>query len=108
MSKEKKYTKLYDYVYVNEDGSVNEIGIIDKIYLGTKFHGADSARPYIKTNYLQKDGWGEISGFCLRSKIPKNIIIKKIKEVVTKEEIINEIKKYKEMGYEVDLKGLNL
>lgn len=65
----------YPYVYVNDDGSVRELHQEERIYLETPFHPADGARPYIKSSYNQKDGWGNLTGFCHRSKIPSNHII---------------------------------
>ena len=60
----------YPYVYVNADGSAQELHPADRAYLETEFEGADGARPYIKSNYRQRDGWGEISGYLRRSKLP--------------------------------------
>lgn len=68
-------TVPYPYVYVNDDGSVRELHQEERIYLETPFHPADGARPYIKSSYNQKDGWGNLAGFCRRSKIPSNHVI---------------------------------
>ena len=43
----------------------------EREYLETLFHPADGGRPYIKSRYLQKDGWGEVAGFLKRSKLPR-------------------------------------
>ncbi|MCV6638352.1 hypothetical protein [Candidatus Albibeggiatoa sp. nov. NOAA] len=68
--------ELYPYVYVNDDGSARELTTDEKAYLETPFHPADSGRPYIKSNYKAKDGWGSISGFCSRADLPKHIKVK--------------------------------
>ncbi len=35
--------------------------------------GGDSGRPYIKGSYEGRDGWGSLSGFIERSKVPAQI-----------------------------------
>lgn len=35
----------------------------------------DRARPYIKSSYPQKNGWGKIEGFLRRSQLPSEIEI---------------------------------
>jgi hypothetical protein len=60
----------YAYIYVNSDGSARELHPDERQYLETPFHPADGARPYIKNSYTQKDGWGEITGYMRRSKLP--------------------------------------
>src|ERR1700733_6520048 len=61
----------YPYLYVNADGSARELHPNERNLLETPFHPADGARPYVKRNYLQKNGWGEITGFLKRSKLPR-------------------------------------
>ncbi len=68
-------TEPYPYVYINADGSARELHRGEREYLETPFHGADGGRPYLKSRYLQKDGWGEIKGFLKRTKVPKDIQI---------------------------------
>jgi len=75
-SQDEPVTENYPYVYVNDDGSVRELSPDEKDYLETPFHPADSGRPYIKSNYKAKDGWGSISGFCSRTVLPKHIKVK--------------------------------
>ncbi len=65
----------YPYIYVNADGSARELHRDERQYLETRFHPADGARPYIKENYAQKDGWSEIKGFLKRSKLPREVSI---------------------------------
>lgn len=60
----------YAYVYVNADGSVREVHPHERDYLEAPFDPRDGARPYVKTTYDSKDGWGAITGFCPRSAIP--------------------------------------
>ncbi len=63
----------YLFVFVNADGTVREVSADEREYLQTPFAGSDGARPYIKTEFLQKDGWGSIAGFCFRSAVPNNV-----------------------------------
>ena len=67
---------LYAYVYVEVDGTARELHADERTYLETEFDGADGARPYIKSNYKQRDGWGELSGYLKRSKLPAGTLIK--------------------------------
>jgi len=68
----------FQYVYINQDGSARELADDERDYLNTEFHGADGARPYVKSRYESKDGWGSISGFIERRKVPARIQIVKI------------------------------
>ena len=61
----------YPYLYVNADGSARELHPDERDLLETPFYPADGARPYVKSNYSQKNGWGEITGFLERSKLPR-------------------------------------
>ena len=63
----------YPWVYVNLDGTVRELHPKEREYLQTPFHPTDGARPYIKLKYHDKNGWGEIQGFCQRSAIPQQL-----------------------------------
>lgn len=65
----------YPYVYVNADGSARELHANERKYLETEFKGGDSAMPYIKMNYDQRDGWGEISGYLKRASLPADITV---------------------------------
>jgi len=60
----------YAYIYVNADGSARELHASEREFLETPFHPADGGRPYLKSSYAQKNGWGEITGFMRRSKLP--------------------------------------
>jgi hypothetical protein len=60
----------YPYIYVNTDGTARELHLSERRYLETKFTGGDGAAPYIKAEYVQRNGWGEISGYLKRSSLP--------------------------------------
>lgn len=60
----------YPFVFVNEDGSVRELHAAERRYLETPFEGSDGARPYIKTSFDERNGWGNLRGFCYRSLVP--------------------------------------
>jgi hypothetical protein len=68
----------FEFVYVNQDGSARELSPGERAYLSTEFSGADGARPYIKTTYESRDGWGSLSGFILRSGVPSRTVIEPV------------------------------
>ncbi len=68
----------FEYVRVNQDGSVRELSPKEKEYLNTEFSVGDGAAPYIKFSYKSRDGWGSISGFLPREKVPTNIVIEPV------------------------------
>ena len=96
----------YLFVYVNEDGSVREVTIPEKLYLQTKYSGGDGERPYIKIRYSDQTPDGRIAGFCYRDAVPGNIEIQQVVEEATKEAIESEIRSIQEWGYEIDLTGI--
>ncbi len=65
----------FEYVYVNQDGSVRELSPNEQEYLKEEFSPGDGARPYIKSSYKSQDGWGSMSGFIPRKKVPSNVTI---------------------------------
>lgn len=65
----------FAFVYVNQDGTVRELSPGERRYLSTIFDGADGARPYIKSAYKSRDGWGSISGYIERRRVPRRIAI---------------------------------
>lgn len=65
----------FEYVYVNQDGTVRELASGEVESLSSDFLPGDSGRPYIKFRYGSKDGWGSLSGFILRRKVPRHIKI---------------------------------
>jgi hypothetical protein len=62
----------FEYVYVNEEGTVSELDDED---LKTEFSPDDGARPYIKGRYNQRTPDNKIAGFILRNRVPKRIDI---------------------------------
>ena len=68
--------KPYPYVWVDDEGKVRELSPHEKEFLETPFSPGDGGAPYTKSDYLQKNGWGSVRGFCHRSKIPDGIEIK--------------------------------
>ena len=67
-----------ELVYVNQDGSVRELSSDEREYLSQGFHPTDGERPYIKWSHSSQDGWGSISGFLSRSKVPRNIVVEPV------------------------------
>lgn len=63
----------YPYVYVNANGTARDLGASERAYLETAFRPDDSGRPYVKSRYEQKNGWGEIRGFMQRAKLPSEV-----------------------------------
>lgn len=69
----------FEYVHVNEDGTVSELDEENIEYLKTEFSPTDGARPYIKSYYSQLTPDKKIYGFILRNRVPKRIEIKPYK-----------------------------
>ena len=67
-----------EFVYVNQDGSVRELSPDEREYLSQDFHPGDGGRPYIKTSYESQDGWGSISGFLPRKRIPRQVMVEPV------------------------------
>jgi hypothetical protein len=63
------------YVVVEYDGSVRELYPEEVEQLSQEYHGADGSRPYIKNSYKEKAPNGNITGYILRRRVPKNITI---------------------------------
>ena len=61
----------YPYVYVNADGTARELHPNERQYLETEFLPGDGAAPHVKDSYAELDGWGEIRGFLVKSKLPE-------------------------------------
>src|SRR5215831_9133525 len=66
----------YPYIYVNADGTARELSPNEWRYLESKFHPGDGAAPYVKSSYSKRDGWGDLSGYLERSKLPHGIQIR--------------------------------
>ena len=62
-------------VRIDGDGSAWELTDAEKKYVDTEFSPFDGARPYIKSDYLQRTPLGAINGFIDRKKVPTEIPI---------------------------------
>jgi hypothetical protein len=62
-------------IYIENDGSARELTDAEKRYVDTPFSPFDGARPYIKSSYHQRNGWGELRGFLDRRNLPGGIAI---------------------------------
>ena len=62
-------------VYIDHEGSARELTEAEKTYVDTEFSPFDGARPYVKSNYEQRNGWGELSGYLPREKVPEALPI---------------------------------
>jgi hypothetical protein len=65
----------FKFVYVNQDGTVRELSPGERAYLSEDFQGGDLSRPYIKSRYKSRDGWGSLSGFIERRYVPARVKI---------------------------------
>ena len=65
----------FEYVFVNDDGSVRELTEDERKYLKQVFHPNDGAPPYIKSRYNQLTPDGRLSGFIARRRVPSRIKI---------------------------------
>ena len=65
----------FEFVYMNQDGSVRELSPAEQTYLSKEISGGDSGRRYVKSRCKSRDGWGSLSGFIERSKVPAQIKI---------------------------------
>ena len=81
----------FEYVYVENDGTVRELDSEEIEYLQTEFEPTDGARPYIKSHYNQLTPNSKIVGFLKRNKVPKNI------------EIIETDPRYLEVGFPINI-----
>ncbi|MGI4826662.1 MAG: hypothetical protein ACRYFU_00470 [Janthinobacterium lividum] len=61
----------YPFIYVENEGGARELSRREREYLETPFIAPDGARPYAKWRYKEKNGWGELSGFLKRNKLPR-------------------------------------
>ena len=66
---------LFEYVYVNQDGTVRQLSGKEQDYLSEDFSGGDGGWPYIKGAYTDVDGWGSLSGFLARAKVPPGMAV---------------------------------
>lgn len=68
----------FEFVHVNHDGSVRELSPEERAYLTAEFSPGDSGRPYVKTFYAGRDGWGSRSGFIRRRAVPSHLTIEPV------------------------------
>lgn len=62
-------------IWIDVDGSARELTDAEKGYVDTEFSPFDGARPYIKAQYRDRNGWGELSGYLLRTELPDSVPI---------------------------------
>lgn len=96
----------FEYVFVGPAGEVRELSILEKLDLRTRYGFGDGARPFIKRTYSEKNGWGNLRGYCRRNLIPAHIEIKNPVFNIPPAEIRKKIKTITQMGYEVDFSGI--
>ncbi|WP_282081448.1 hypothetical protein [Aquimarina algiphila] len=68
----------FEYVHVNDDGTVRELYKDEVEYLNEEFHTTDGARPYIKSRYKSLTPDKRMSGFIQRNRVPKKVEIKNV------------------------------
>ncbi|MFK8037485.1 MAG: hypothetical protein AB8B74_04295 [Crocinitomicaceae bacterium] len=71
----RKNEEGFEYVNVEENGTVRELSREEQGYLKETFEPGDGGRPYIKTRYNSKTPDGKIWGFIPRNRVPKRIKI---------------------------------
>jgi len=79
VSKSQAKQNPYPYVWVDAEGNVRELSPSEKEFLETPFIPGDGGAPYTKTHYEQKNGWGNLRGFCRRISIPDGMEIQPYK-----------------------------
>lgn len=73
----RKKEKGFEFVYVEKDGSVREVYHSEVEYLNRPFYPGTEGRPFVKKSFDELNPKGNISGFILRSRVPKKIFISK-------------------------------
>ena len=58
------------FVSVLFDGTVRELAPDEKARLNTRYDPGDGGRPYIKSSYGERNGWGKLDGYLLRTRLP--------------------------------------
>ena len=92
----KSEKEKFEFVYVENDGTVRELDKEEIDYLQTEFEPTDGARPYIKSNYDQLTPDKKILGFLHRSKVPKEM------------EILHTDLRYAEMRFSIGIYDSNI
>ncbi len=67
--------KGFEYVYVEDDGSVREVTDVERRRLTNEYDEGDSRRPYIKLRYESRDAESRQRGFLRRRQLPPRISI---------------------------------
>ena len=62
-------------IWINVDGTARQLTGAEKTYVDAPFSPFDGARPYVKSHYEQRNGWGELGGYLLRKEVPDGIPI---------------------------------
>jgi len=65
----------YDFVFVENDGTVRELNFAEVEFLERPFITDNPARPKIKRRYDEKNENGGLAGFIKRTRVPKQINI---------------------------------
>ena len=60
-------------VYIENDGSARALTEAEKRYVETEFSPLDGARPYVKSQFGERNGWGELRGFLHRDRLPDGV-----------------------------------
>lgn len=66
----------FDFVYVNDDGSVRAVDKKEEARLSSLFFVGDSPDFYIKPHYQSLNPSGQLSGYLKRRLLPKNMDFK--------------------------------
>jgi hypothetical protein len=70
-------------VWINVDGSARDLTDAEKRPVDADFSPFDGARPYIKSTYQQRNGWGELSGYLPQQQTAESVAMA-ISELVRK------------------------
>src|ERR1051325_7719775 len=62
-------------IWIEADGRARELSDADKAYVDSVFSPFDGARPYVKAHYEQRDGWGRLTGYLERGKLPQGMTV---------------------------------
>ena len=65
----------FEYVFVNDDGSVREVTEVERRRLTSEYPENDSRCPYIKLRYESRDDQGRRRGFLRRRQLPVGVRI---------------------------------
>ena len=93
----------YPYVHIEKDGAARELNAPERDYFEEQFSPLDGGRPYVKTRYEDKNGWGHMGGFLNREDVPMQVPIHpapegELKDLYTKETLTRLMREH---GFEV-------